>query len=696
MKGKILIVDDEREIRQLLKIILQNAQYEVEEAEDGFVAIEKVYSFRPNVIVLDLMMPEITGFQVCRLLKNDPFFHVVPVIILTALDGQEDRQRSHLTGADYFHNKPIRFADFLELINKCMQEYEKSKKLVPSIPEHLEKPTRTRILHNTNQLLDNHLYQLAALDEIIKAMTGTFELDKVLRMVIKGARRGLGFSRGWIALVNKDKTALIGEIAESSGKHDGDEKAVISLSDNDPQPAALAVKTGKPVIVTQYSMDQRFSSNLKGGLKSECFIDMPFVVKGEAVGILRVDDYMAFKPLTHTRIKLLETFSQQGAIAIDNSRLHKKTVSLTEELQRKIREMEALIQSSHIINSTLERTELLKKIIKVAHEFFNYDNCSILLVDETQQNLYIEAYNGDYHPEMAKLQIPIDDNSITGTVAKTHQSIICSDVSEVSNYSPGIQGGRSELAVPMITRDKLIGVFNVESRNLNAFTAHDEEILKALADQAALAIENSYLVDTLHRMAITDELTTLYNRRHFSRNLEVEMKRAKRYKRPLSIMFFDIDRFKSFNDNYGHKIGDELLKAVSGVLKEKVRTDVDIPARWSNSQVRSETQDAADEPGGKKLTARWGGEEFVVLLPETNEEQAYLSAERFRTAVEQMSAIAPDIPTVTVSIGTATYDLEDILPEELIKRADTAMYNAKENGRNRTIKWIPDLQIRQK
>ncbi len=153
MKGKVLLVDDDSAIRQLLRIILQNSQYEVEEAEDGFVAIEKVYTFRPHVIMLDLMMPKITGFQVCRLLKDDPYFHLVPVIILTSLDNKEALQRSRLSGADHFVMKPIRFAAFLELIGKCVQDYEKSRKLTPRIPEQLEYPSKTRILH----LLNSHL-----------------------------------------------------------------------------------------------------------------------------------------------------------------------------------------------------------------------------------------------------------------------------------------------------------------------------------------------------------------------------------------------------------------------------------------------------------------------------------------------------------------------------------------------------------
>lgn len=719
MNGKVLVVDDDREIRQLLRIILQNASLEIEEAADGFVAMEKLYSFRPDIVILDLMMPEISGYQVCRLIKNDPHFHAVPVIILTALSDDEDKQRSLLTGAEEFYTKPLSFQSFLELTKKYIAQYHTAKKTLPPIPDALEKPDHSHILRTTNQILDTHLYQLTALDEIIRAMTGirdmgrTSDLDQILRLVIQGAKKGLGFQRGWIALANENNTALVGKISDGVNRYNGEEKVQIPFEGNENQPVVMACMTKKPVVVNKYSMDERFSSILMGGLKSDTFIDMPFVVKDEVLGVLRVDDYLKPQAFTQTRIRLLETFSKQAGIAIDNTRLHKKTVQVAEQLRSKVREMGALIEASHIINSTLDRKKLLEKIISVSRDFFNFQNCLILLVDPTDNHLYPEAFDieGDYRADMDEIRIPINEETITGSAAMLKKPMLCNDVTSDPKYLKGVKDARSELAVPILTNEKLIGIFetvdeeeadkknkklleafednieevsdfettenrlkllgviNVESKEYNAFTEHDQEVLQALADQAALALENSYLVEKLKKMALTDELTSLNNLRLFKQSLLKEIYRAQRKQSPLSLIYFDIDDFGAYNNAYLHKMGDELLISLARVLRDGIRmTDV---------------------------AARVGGEEFVVILPDTDIEEAVATAERFRKAVEQMPPLRPGYRKVTVSIGVAAYQ-DDITPRQLVERADAAMYHAKKHGKNQVVAWDPAIQIRVK
>ena len=161
------------------------------------------------------------------------------------------------------------------------------------------------------------------------------------------------------------------------------------------------------------------------------------------------------------------------------------------------------------------------------------------------------------------------------------------------------------------------------------------------------------------KASITDELTKLYNRRHFSRVLETEVKRALRYRTTLALLMFDLDDFKKFNDRYGHLAGDVALKRFSRILTGELR-DVDI-------------------------VSRIGGEEFVALLPQTDIGGARIAAERVRTRAEKASGPLhrrKRLPAVTVSAGIAPLGPDIQKPDQLVYSADMALYRSKANGKN--------------
>jgi diguanylate cyclase (GGDEF)-like protein len=159
--------------------------------------------------------------------------------------------------------------------------------------------------------------------------------------------------------------------------------------------------------------------------------------------------------------------------------------------------------------------------------------------------------------------------------------------------------------------------------------------------------------EALERLAVTDPLTGLSNRRGGEQNIASEISRARRQKTPLSCILLDIDRFKQVNDTYGHQAGDHVLREISSLLKRTVR--------------------AYD------ILVRWGGEEFLVVLPGVELEQARRLAERVRHAVETLET--PGIGPVTVSAGAATLDT-DYDFDEMLSLADRRLYQAKASGRN--------------
>jgi diguanylate cyclase (GGDEF)-like protein/PAS domain S-box-containing protein len=199
-----------------------------------------------------------------------------------------------------------------------------------------------------------------------------------------------------------------------------------------------------------------------------------------------------------------------------------------------------------------------------------------------------------------------------------------------------------------------------KGRVLSIYAATIRTHLGGTVGSAALIrdiTEEKRLEDRLRRLSTTDGLTGLFNRRHLDETLATEMERALRYNSPLSIMMFDVDHFKRFNDEHGHDQGDRVLQALAQSLQEHVRK-VDMPCRY-------------------------GGEEFLAILPGTDQAGAIIVAERLRHSIEQMTV---DGLRVTISVGVATIPALDVRrPEALIEAADRALYRAKRAGRNQVI-----------
>jgi diguanylate cyclase (GGDEF)-like protein len=221
----------------------------------------------------------------------------------------------------------------------------------------------------------------------------------------------------------------------------------------------------------------------------------------------------------------------------------------------------------------------------------------------------------------------------------------------------------SVLAIPLgpIEADgRLHGLITV-TRSQGTFSDDDRDVLRSLATQAGLALENVELHRQVSRQAVTDELTGLANHRRFQELLDVELEQVRRYGHPVGLIMLDIDNFKSVNDTYGHQQGDVVLRRVARALADSSR-EADLPARY-------------------------GGEELALILPHTDMEGAFAIAERIRTAVEALRVPRSDGDEplrVTASLGVAAS--RDGAKEELIAEADAALYDAKRQGKNRTIK----------
>ncbi|OGX29812.1 MAG: hypothetical protein A2705_02430 [Omnitrophica WOR_2 bacterium RIFCSPHIGHO2_01_FULL_52_10] len=217
---------------------------------------------------------------------------------------------------------------------------------------------------------------------------------------------------------------------------------------------------------------------------------------------------------------------------------------------------------------------------------------------------------------------------------------------------------RSLMSAPLMVGKKALGILRMDSPHEKNFTTEDLRFLTTIADVGAVAIENAQLYERLEQLAIKDSLTGLYLRRYLLERLSIEVSRQMHRKGEMSFLMFDLDKFKQYNDKFGHVAGDIVLRAVAMILTDFFR-----------------------QPGD--LVCRYGGEEFCVLMPDCPKVKAVELAEALRKKVaEQTIVLRREKTRVTVSIGVASFPKDAINPKELIHKADLALYQAKEKGRN--------------
>ena len=236
--------------------------------------------------------------------------------------------------------------------------------------------------------------------------------------------------------------------------------------------------------------------------------------------------------------------------------------------------------------------------------------------------------------------------------------------------------------IPIVENEDLVGIVSIrdltrvyqnklETDFAEARLKIDE--LKKLIDLSTEEMLESLFaeINKYKELSLTDHLTGLYNKRYFTMRLGEEIARAVRYKQDLSLIFCDIDHFKTINDNYGHHCGDDVLRMIGKILSGGVN-DLTVISRLRKSDI----------------IARYGGEEFVIILPRTDEEQAAIAAEKMRQTIQnQIFNLEGKEIKVTMSFGVAGLMNSTDTLDDLIRYADTAMYSAKQTGRNRVVRF---------
>lgn len=351
----------------------------------------------------------------------------------------------------------------------------------------------------------------------------------------------------------------------------------------------------------------------------------------------------ASRPAWYTEM-LAELQEGHGA-SLPSGAGHRDVLSVADS-----RELRIIHRVGQEIGAVLELDVLLERIVDIVRDVAGYYRVSLVLPTE-DGTLRVGASSG----QMADVQDPdeVAGNGVTEWVFSHGQPLIVSDVTRDPRYVGKDPSVRSELAFPLTSRGRVIGVLDAESQSPDAFTQADLTLISAVGSQLAASLEAAQMHDLLKREATRDPLTHLANRRVLLERIEQQIAHAERRGEPFSLVFLDVDHLKTVNDTHGHLAGDALLREVASSLIEAVR--------------------------GEDLVARFGGDEFVVLLPATHATPAAVVGVRIKEVIRRHRFLAGSqlITIPGVSLGIATYPVHGRTPEQLLAAADNTLYSEK-------------------
>lgn len=390
----------------------------------------------------------------------------------------------------------------------------------------------------------------------------------------------------------------------------------------------------------------------------------------ELMGVLLIDskDKFAFKDQDK---EILKRFSTLAAALISNARMriYQERIAQTFKI---------FYQTSHHFTTALKESDVFDVLFQMIPMVAPCTRQMAIIYNEEKRCAVVTKIQGEGNDVTEGMEFKL--NSGIYSYALQKRKIV--NINDFGQYESKYYRFMPEeirnpqlrsLIIFPITDDesRCRGLFSVESNLPDQYHGEIEQVMATIVENASVALTRALLYQQMERLATTDGLTELNNHRHFQEILASEVERSRRYKRPLSVLLLDIDHFKSFNDTYGHPVGDLVLKEISACIRKSIRIN-DVPARY-------------------------GGEEFTVIIPETAEEGALITAERIRSTIESHVIRSLDKELkVTVSIGCATHPSLAGSQQELIDNADKALYYSKEHGRNQVSLFNQGMKGKEK
>jgi diguanylate cyclase (GGDEF)-like protein/putative nucleotidyltransferase with HDIG domain len=509
-------------------------------------------------------------------------------------------------------------------------------RLLLAISHQISVTLENRFLH---QEAERHHESLQTLHHVGAALSATFDPDVQLQILRAELKELLGATN--FSLTYQDPAT-------------GGLETVLSFESN------LEEEEVEDKGLLQYVLENRTSLwiayNMLGrsrllGIPSvdariRTWCGVPLRFSDGSIGVLAVADFEREYAVTEEQFKFLEILAGGVAAAVENARLFQRE-------QRRARHLALLNELGRSAAAVLNPQELLSSICRQIRSNFGYHLVRIEILDRARDQLVIEAEDG-YGSEVLGRRARVG-KGLAGLAAERGEAVVSNRADRDARYVALAPGVLSAMSIPLKFRGVTLGVLSIGSQRADDFSAQDAVTLGMLADQLAIALHNARAYQEAQEQAITDGLTGLKTHRFFREAIEAEWRRAARSGKPFAVIMLDLDTFKAVNDRRGHLEGDKVLAAVARLIEARSRQS--------------------------SVAARYGGDEFAILMPETEADQAELLAERLRTGL--LSDPYLTRYGVTASIGIASFPAHGATPDEILSFADCGMYVAKHGKGNR-------------
>lgn len=483
--------------------------------------------------------------------------------------------------------------------------------------------------------------QLSLLEEVGRQIADSFDSKQILQRSIDAMVNRFGYAEAAISLLTDDNmmevTAIAGtqDFGYRPGFRQGMGKGIIGHT------AAIR----RTYISKHVATDPYYFSNDEHYGSAIC---VPILNEQELLGALYAESIEA-NAFNEEDAVTLETLANQISASLQRASLYSRA-------QEHLRVMSTVQTVSRVINSSLDMETIFTSVVRELKKSFGYTHVSIYILKDDY--LHLGAQIG-YPKEMIIHKIHTSQG-VTGRTIKSKTVQFIRDTTKEPSFLRADNNINSEICVPLLKDNIVLGTLNVEGDAIRTLTNDDVDLLTILANPIALAVDNAYLHAQVKAMAMTDAVSGLSNRYALEQALTAEVERSKRLNTPLSLIIFDIDSFKAYNDKWGHPAGDIRLKATAKMIRNLLRK--------------------------YDIAARYGGDEFAIILPNTNETGAFEFAKRLQSAARASTPETPPenrgVSGHTLSIGVATFPQDGNSLESLLLAADHAELTSKRLGKN--------------
>ena len=496
-------------------------------------------------------------------------------------------------------------------------------------------------------------------------------LEKLMAITIENA----GATRGCLILIQDNQLIVEAEICDGEGENIHIESIPLSKRSDLPEQVINYVKrTLTDTVLKNASSEGDFTNdNYIRKEKIQSIICIPILHHGKITGLLYLENNRMTSAFTPRHVQTLKLIASQAAISIENAKFYNKLEGRVQErtralsqaidaLKARAHELTILNKMSDMLNECREEKDTYEVLQKTCESLFPKEKGFIAI--STSENNYPEiiAKWNSFNEKMTSDHLS-ECHSFKTAEKKVITNESMFDICCPFNNHTDIKG----LCIPLIAQAKTIGVFHLqftitygihEEDELQRLFQLREELAVRMVEQYTLSLANLRLQEKLLMESIIDPLTTLFNRRYLEASLKRESNRCMRRNKNLGVIMLDIDHFKMFNDKYGHKLGDDVLRELGKYLKNVVRKE--------------------------DIACRYGGEEFLLILPESTIDIVKGRAETICKEIFQKITVSYENQSIKISASIGVAALNEHGPDgsKVIAAADKALYEAKRLGRN--------------